>query len=167
VGSRFSSQVWSHYEHDAVSINAFIALDASANVVGFQPTLPGVAVATTPYTLAKGIQIALGPAGGVITQPHTGTGIYLFAFDEPWVGLINAGVQLIDQGAVAGLSAYCDANVTSGNSSNIGSIPGTNPAITAQSLRVTFRTAASGALANPVVSTGFWLTATLKRSSNP
>src|ERR1700690_3569352 len=105
MGSPFSPQVWSHLEGDACSFNAYIVLDGSANVVGYAPTTPGSFNATTPYTRARGFQASIGQAGAVVTQPHTATGTYLFKMDEPWVALLNAGANLIDQGAVAALTA--------------------------------------------------------------
>lgn len=57
------------YEHEITNIYAYIALDANANVIGFVPTTsaPGAG----PFTRALGMQKSIGPAGGIITQPHT------------------------------------------------------------------------------------------------
>lgn len=163
MASPFSTQVWSHLEGDACSINAFIALDGASNVVGYAPTGPGLFNATTPYTRARGMQQKIGQAGAIIVQPHTAAGVYIFTLDEPWVALLNPGVSMPDQGAVAALSAFVDANVTTATS-GLGAYPGQNMALAPQTVRVRFRTSA-GALTDPVVSTGFWLTLTLKRTS--
>lgn len=162
MGSPLTSQIWSHYETDAVSINAFIALDGSSNVVGYAPTSAGSLNLTTAYTRAKGMQKAIGQAGAIITQPHTATGVYLFTLDEPWFGCVNAAANLIDPGAVASLTPYVDSNVTTATS-GLGWFPGQNMTLAAQTVRVRWRNTA-GALTDPTVSTGFFLTLTLKRS---
>jgi hypothetical protein len=163
MASPFSTQVWSHLEGDACSINAFIAIDGSSNVIGIAPTTPGLFSATTAYTRAKGMSIAIGQAGSIVTQPHTATGTYLFTLDEPWVALLNPGVSLVDQGAVAALSSFIDANVTTATS-GLGAYPGQNMTLAPRAVRVRFRNNA-GALTDPVASTGFWLTLTMKRTS--
>lgn len=145
------------YEGEIRVVAGFVALDGSSNVIGYAPTAT-VPSATGPYTRLMGAQIAIGPAGGVITQPHTAAGTYIFTLDEPYMALLNADVQLTDQGAVQTLARFVDANV-SGSTSGVGKLPGNNTALAPQTVRVLFRTnAAGGALANPVASTGFWLT---------
>ncbi len=164
-GNRLYSRTLGHFEKGAVIINAFIALDGSSNVVGYAPTTPGSAVATTAYSLPKGLSNALGPAGGVLNQPHTATGTYIFTLDEPWVCLLNADVMFLDQGAVNALNFFVDANV-SNQSANIGSLPGNNPALTPNTVRVRFR-GGTGTLTDPVANTGFWLQLWLKDVSTP
>lgn len=162
MGSPFTSQVFGHYEHDVSEILGFVALDGSANVVGFAPTTAGGIVPTTSYTRIKGAQKAIGPAGGVLLQPHTATGTYLFTLDEQWIALLSPWAQLIDQGAVAPLSPYFDANVTN-QTAGIGNLPGNNPALGVGTVRLRWRNT-SGTLTDPVVSTGFWIGFTLMRS---
>lgn len=162
MASPFTSPKFQHFEVDIAQINAFIALDSSSNVLGYYPTAPG-GVTTGSYSRVKGLGLALGPAGAVITQPHTATGTYIFTLDEPWFSLVNADVQLIDQGAVAGVNAYVDANVTNWTS-GYGYMPGQNMSLSPREVRVLFRAASNGALTNPVASTGFWLNLTLKRT---
>ncbi len=163
MGTGLTSQVYGHYENDITLIQGFVALDGAANVVGFQPTAAGALVATTPYTRLKGAQKSIGPAGAIVLQPHTGVGTYVFTLDEPYFALMSPWAQLTDQGAVNAISPFFDANVTSGTSAAIGTMPGNNPAITFQTIRLRWRTGA-GALVDPVVSTGFWVGFELKRS---
>jgi len=163
MGTALTSQTVGHFENDVTEIFGFFALDGASNVVGYQPTAAGALVATTPYSRLKGAQKALGPAGAVVLQPHTAAGVYIITLDEPFFALMAPWAQLTDQGAVNALTPYFDANVTSGSTAVIGAMPGNNPAITFQTIRLRWRTGA-GALADPVASTGFWLGFTLKRS---
>jgi hypothetical protein len=163
MANPFSTQTWSHLEGDACSVNAYIVLDGSANVVGYAPTGPGAFNATTPYTRARGLQAKIGQAGAIVLQPHTATGTYIFTLDEPWVALLNAGANLIDQGAVGSLVSYVDANVTTATS-GLGAYPGNNTTLSPQTVRVRWRNSA-GTLTDPVVSTAFFLTLTMKRIS--
>jgi hypothetical protein len=163
MASPFTSQVFGHYEHDVGEILGFVALDGASNVVGYAPTTPGAAVATTSYTRIKGAQKAIGPAGGVLLQPHTATGTYLFTLDEPWIALLAPWAQLIDQGAVGSLTPYFDANVTN-QTSGIGALPGNNSALGVATIRLRWRNNA-GTLTDPVASTGFWVGFTLQRSA--
>lgn len=169
MGNPFASTINKTLEHDVQEICAFFALDGSSNVIGQMPTNapPG----TGPYSLCKGFGKALGIAGAVVTQPHTGAGTYLFTLDEPWICLVNAGVTLIDQGAVAAVNSFVDANVRANNNGTgvmaNGVMPGTNSAIANLGVRVLFRSAGAGALTNPVASTGFWLYLQLKRTGIP
>jgi len=162
MGNPFSSQVLAHLEHDAVQVNGFVALDGSSNVIGYAPTTPGGIVLTNSYTRCKGLQKSLGPAGALLYQPHTGTGLYVFTLDEPWFALLDGGITFTDQGAVAPLATYIDANVTN-QTANIGFMPGNEVALGVSTVKCTFRNT-SGTLTNPVASTGFWLNLTLMRS---
>lgn len=160
MGNPLGYQADKSLEGESVTVSAFIALDGSSNVIGFAPTATPP-TAAGPYTRAKGLQNAIGPAGSIKTQPHTGTGVYSFTLDEPWQGAIEAWVQQNDQGAVASLAVYVDVNA--GPNTSGGAFPGNNPAIAAQTVRVRFRNSSTGALADPVASTGFWLGLKLKR----
>jgi hypothetical protein len=161
VGNPFGNRAGGNLENETYDIFAFIALDGSSNVIGFAPTT-SPPTAAGPYSRVRGLGKSIGQAGAVITQPHTSAGVYLFTLDEPWFGMVGAGVQLIDQGAVAAVNAFVDANV--GPNLLGGAFPGNNPALAAQTVRVRFRTASAGALADPVASTGFWLWLELKRT---
>jgi hypothetical protein len=160
MGNPLSSRADGSLENESLALSAFIALDGASNVIGFMPTATPASV-VGPYTRAKGLQKAIGPAGGIIIQPHTATGVYIFTLDEPWFAATEAWVQLVDQGAVAQLNAAVDANV--GPNTNGGAWPGNNPALAAQTVRVRFRINA-GTLADPVANTGFWLGLKLKRT---
>ncbi len=161
MGNPLSNRADGSLENESLTISAYIALDGSSNVIGFMPTAtPPTAVG--PYSRAKGLQKAIGPAGGIITQPHTGAGTYIFTLDEPWFAATESWVQLVDQGAVAGLSWYIDANV--GPNTSGGAWPGNNPALAAQTVRIRFRSAAAGALTDPVASTAFYFGLKLKRT---
>ena len=162
MGSPFSSQVLAHLEPDAIQITGFISLDGSSNVIGYAPTTAGGIVPTNSYTRCKGLQKSLGPAGALLYQPHTSAGLYVFVLDEPWFALLDSGVTSTDQGAVAPLTAYIDANVTN-QTANIGFMPGNEVALNTSTVKVTFRNT-TGVLTNPVASTGFWLNLTLMRS---
>ena len=168
MGNPLGSRVDGTLEYESFMLSGFIALDGSSNVIGFKPTATPPNLAgpgnNLPYTRCRGLQKAIGPAGGVLTQPHTGTGIYQFTLDEPWFGCLEAWVQLMDQGAVAAANYFVDVNATSQTgSTNLGFFPGQNQSLPAQTVKVTFRTAAAGALVNPVVNTGFWIGLKLKR----
>ena len=161
MGNPFSNRADGSLENESLAISCYIALDGAANVIGYAPTA-SPATLVGPYTRAKGAQKAIGPAGGVITQPHTAAGTYIFNLDEPWFAATEAWVQLVDQGAVAGLSWYIDANV--GPNTLGGAWPGNNPALAAQTVRIRFRSASAGALTDPVASTGFYFGLKLKRT---
>jgi hypothetical protein len=161
MGNPITNRADGSFENESVSISAYIALDGAANVIGFMPTAtPPTAVG--PYSRLKGAQNALGPAGAIKTQPHLSAGVYSFTLDEPWFAGTEAWVQLVDQGAVAGLSWYIDANV--GPNTLGGAWPGNNPALTPQTVRIRFRSAAAGTLTDPVVSTAFYWGIKLKRT---
>jgi len=162
MASPFTSQVFGHFEHDVGEILGFVALDGSSNVVGYAPTTAGGLNTTTPYTRLKGAQAAIGQAGAVATQPHTATGTYVFTLDEPWFALLSPWAQLTDQGAVATITPFFDANV-SNQTANVGFMPGNNTALAVKTVRLRWR-ANAGALTDPVASTGFWLGFTLMRS---
>src|SRR6185437_8029058 len=101
---------------------------------------------------------AIGFAGAVVTQPYTSTGLYKFLLDEPWIALLDWDVNLIDQGAVAIPVPVLKANVRANTTSaDAGRVPGTDPAVAAQTIELRFRSAAAGALTDIAVSTGFWL----------
>lgn len=143
-----------------VDIHGFVALDGSSNVIGFAPTASPLNLAgpgnNVPYTRLRGFQNSLGPAGAIVSQPHTGTGLYVFTLDEAWFGVLEQWIQLTDQGAVAAVNYFVDSNVTgSTGSTTLGWFPGQNQSLAAQTVKVTFRTAAAGALANPVANSGF------------
>ena len=160
MGNPFANRADGSLENESISLSGFIALDGASNVIGFAPTAsPPTLVG--PYTRAKGLQKAIGPAGGILTQPHTATGVYLFTLDEPWFAAIEAWVQLNDQGAVAQLNYAIDCNV--GPNILGGAWPGNNPALAAQTVRVRFR-ANAGALTDPQANTGFWIGLKLKRT---
>lgn len=162
MGNPFSNRADASLENESVVISAYIALDGSSNVIGFMPTAT-VPTAAGPYTRAKGLQKAIGPAGGIITQPHQGAGNYIFTLDEFWFAAIEAWVQQGDPGAIQPLSYYIDANV--GPNTNGGAWPGNNPALAAGTVRVRFRTQAAGfALTDPAANTSFWLGLKLKRT---
>lgn len=151
-----------NFEHDVQEILAFIALDGSSNVIGLAPT--AAPVGAGPYTLAKGLSKAIGIAGAVVTQPHDATGEYVFTLDEPWQALIGAVVTPTDS-AAATLDASVDANVRANTTGvRAGVDPGTNTSLTAQTVRVRFRTSA-GTLTDPPANTGFWLRLALKRTA--
>jgi hypothetical protein len=153
-----------HYEHDVVLISGFVALDGSANVLPAKPTNapPG----TGPYTLLKGAQKAIG-AGTIITQPHTGTGIYQFTLDNAYFALLGAWVISQDPGATTTIDPFVNANVRANTTSpDAGVQPGTDPTIAAQTVKVSFRIGA-GTLTNPPANVGFWLTLLLKRTQVP
>ena len=146
-----------------VDLHGFISLDGSSNVIGFAPTASPLNLAgpgnNLPYTRFRGCQNALGPAGAVITQPHTSTGTYIFTLDEPWFGCLEAWLQIVDQGAVQQPNYAIDVNATAATgSSNYGWFPGQNQSLAAQTIRIRFRTtAAGGALIDPVANTGFFI----------
>jgi hypothetical protein len=151
-----------------VLIHGFVSLDGASNVIGFQPTNAPLNLAgpgnNLPYTRCRGIQNSLGPAGAIITQPHTGTGIYQFTLDEAWFGALEGWVQLTDQGAVAAVNYFIDVNATgSTGSTSLGYFPGQNQSLPAQTIKVTFRATGAGALTNPVANTGFWMSLTVVR----
>lgn len=153
MGNPLGYQADKSFEKEAFSLSAFFALDGSSNVIGFSPTAsPPTLVG--PYSRARGMQKALGPAGGVISQPHTATGTYVFLTDEPWQAATETWLQLLDQGAVAVVNYFIDVNVSANQLG--GANPGCNPAIAAQTVRVRFRNNA-GALTDPVANTGFYL----------
>lgn len=160
MGNRDGFRTGGTFEAQLFELGGFVALDGSSNVIGFAPTttIPTVA---GPYTRVLGLQKAIGPAGGIIIQPHLSAGVYSFTLDEPWYGCIEAWVQLVDQGAVAQLNPAIDVNV--GGNTILGAFPGNNPAIAAQTVRVRFRVNA-GTLTDPVASTGFFMGLTLVRS---
>lgn len=161
MGNPFTNRADGSFENESVSLSAYVALDGSSNVIGFAPvSTPPTLVG--PYSRLKGAQKSLGPAGGVIVQPHLSAGVYSFTLDEPWFAGTEAWVQLVDQGAVAGLSYYIDANV--GPNTNGGAWPGNNPAIAAQTVRIRFRATATGTLTDPVASTAFYWGIKLKRT---
>lgn len=160
MGNPLGFQADKSLEGESYALSAFIALDGSSNVIGFAPTASPFNIAG-PYTRAKGVQKAIGPAGGIITQPHSSAGVYLFTLDEAWFAGTEAWVQLLDQGAVAQLNTMIDANVTSGQA--LGYFPGQEPALTAQTIRIRFRINA-GTLTDPVASTGFYFGMKLKRN---
>ena len=160
MGNPFSSRADGSFENESISLSGYIVLDGSSNVIGYAPTAtPPTLVG--PYTRAKGLQKALGPAGGVINQPHTATGVYTVTLDEPWFAAIEAWVQQVDQGAVSLLNPGIDCNV--GPNQSGGAWPGNDPTIAPQTVLVRFRTAA-GALTNPPANSKFWLGLKLKRS---
>jgi hypothetical protein len=160
VGNPLSNRATAGLENECLELGGFVALDGSSNVIGFQPTASPPTLAG-PYTRLKGMQKSIGPAGGIITQPHTSAGVYVFTLDEPWFGALEAWVQLVDQGAVAQLNAGIDVNA--GPNQLGGAFPGNNPALAAQTVRVRFRVAA-GTLTDPVASTGFFMGLLLKRT---
>jgi hypothetical protein len=160
MGNVLSNRADSGLENETLTISCYIALDGSSNVIGYAPTAspPGL---VGPYTRAYGVQKAIGPAGAIITQPHTSTGLYTFTLDEPWYAAHEAWVQQTDQGAVASLTPYIDLNVTANQLG--GAFPGCNPAIAPQTILIHFRAAASGAPTNPAVNTAFWFGVKLRR----
>lgn len=145
-----------------VALSGFVSLDGSSNVIGFAPTNAPPNLAgpgnNLPYTRMRGFQNALGPAGAIITQPHTSVGVYTFTFDEPWTYALEAWIQQIDPGAVQSLSAFLDVNCTNTTGSTLlGAYPGQNQSLAAQTVRIRFRTnVAGGALTDPAANTGFW-----------
>lgn len=169
-GNNIASPFVKHLEHDVQLLSGFIALDGSSNVIGQAPV--AAAVGAGPYSLCKGLLKNVGIAGAVVYQPHTTTGTYIFVLDEAWMALLDWRVGLLDQGAVTGVQASCKANVRgtqvtgpNGGKPN-GADPGTDPTIAAQNVQIRFRASiAGGALVDPVVSTGFWLSLLLKRSA--
>lgn len=160
MGNPLGTQADKSLEGESFCISAFIALDGSSNVIGFAPTGAPFSLAG-PFTRAKGLQKAIGPAGAIVTQPHLSAGVYSFTLDEPWWSGTEAWVQQIDPGAVASLNAYIDANVTSGT--GLGYFPGQEPALAAQTIRVRFRST-TGVLTDPTASTGFYMGLKLKRN---
>lgn len=163
MGNPLSNRADASLENESIVVSAFVALDGSSNVIGYAPT-NGSATLVGPYSRMKGLQVALGPAGGVITQPHTSTGVYTFTLDSPWFAGLEGWVNLNDQGAVAQLNAMIDMNVTANQLG--GALPGANPALAAQTIRIRFRNNA-GALTDPVASTGFYWGCKLKRTGTP
>jgi hypothetical protein len=163
MGNPLANRADGSLENESIMISGYAALDGSSNVIGYQPTAtPPSAVG--PYTRIRGAQKSIGPAGGVITQPHGSTGTYTFSLDDPWYAGLEAWVQLVDQGAVAQLNYGIDCNVSANTLG--GALPGTNPAIAAQTVRIRFRNNA-GALTDPVANTGFWFGLKLKRTGTP
>jgi hypothetical protein len=163
MGNPMGTRAIFHLEHNLYVMTGFIALAANSDVIGSIPTAtpPGAG----PYTSMKGIQKALGVAGSVITQPHMATGVYSFTLDEPWFACYGAWAQPIDQGAVSTIDPGIDINVRNSTTApDAGQVPGTNPAIAAQTVRIRWRTSA-GTLADPAASTGFWLTLLLKNTA--
>ena len=165
MGNRSAPRTDASLEGNAqgISLSGFVSLDGASNVIGFAPTASPLVLAGPgnglPYTRIRGFQNALGPAGAVVTQPHSGVGNYVFTFDEPWVFALEAWVQLADQGAVQALNYFVDVNVTpyTGNT-NYGYLPGQVQSLAAQTFRIRFRTnAAGGALTDPQPNTGFFL----------
>ena len=158
-----------HLEHDVQDIFGFIALDGSSNVIGQAPV--AAPVGAGPYSLCKGLMKSVGIAGAVVTQPHTSTGLYTFILDEPWVALLGVNVTLLDPGAAALPMWSCKANVRNATTTGPnggrpnGADPGTDSTIAAQNVQIRFRTVATGALIDPTVSTGFWLSLLLKRTA--
>ena len=164
MGNPMGSRAQFHLEHNIYVLSGLIAIDGSSNVIGGIPTAtpPGAG----PYTVCKGIQKALGPAGGIITQPHTATGTYIFTLDEPWFSLLDYDVAFLDQGAVAQSSPSLQANVRANTTAaDAGQQPGTDPTLTAQTLKFRFRHQTTGALQDPVASTGFWIRVVLKNTA--
>lgn len=167
-GNVLGAQNIQHLEHDAIVMNWFIALDASSNVLPQAPT--NAPAGAGPYTLIKGAGVALG-AGTVVNQPHISTGLYEFTLDQPWGALLNVSLTLYDQGAVACPVWSARANVRASKAASsaisnprAGVDPGTDNTLTAQTIYIRFRTAATGNLADPAASTGFWLQIWLKRT---
>ena len=160
-----------HLEHDVTVLNWFIALDGSSNVLPVAPT--NSPAGAGPYTLIKGAGVALG-AGTVVNQPHISTGLYEFTLDQPWAALLNVSLTLYDQGAVACPVWSARANVRASklassaiSNPRAGVDPGTDTTLIAQTIYIRFRSAASGNLADPAASTGFWLQIWLKRTFIP
>lgn len=168
MGNPLTTNGIGHYEHDVRLLTGFIALDGASNVIGQAPV--SAPVGAGPYSLLKGLMKSVGIAGAVVTQPHTSTGLYTFLLDEPWVALLDWKVSLLDPGAVAIPAATVTANVrgsqTTGPNAGSpnGADPGTDPTIAAQTVQVRFRTVATGALIDPTVSKGFWLSLLMKRT---
>lgn len=164
MGNRSAPRTDGALEGNAQGINlsGFVSLDGSSNVIGFLPTASPPNLAgpgnNLPYTRMRGFQAALGPAGAIITQPHTTTGTYIFTFDEPWSYALEAWVQQIDPGAVQSLNPFLDVNCTGATGSTVlGYMPGQNQSLPAQTVRIRFRTnVAGGALTDPAANTGFW-----------
>lgn len=163
MGNPLSNRADGSLENESIMLSAFAALDGSSNVIGFAPTA-STPTLVGPYSRMRGAQKALGPAGAVITQPHTTTGTYIFTLDDPWFAGLEAWVQLVDQGAVAQLNYGIDCNVSANQLG--GANPGCNPALTAQTIRIRFRNN-TGTLTDPVASTGFWFGLKLKRTGTP
>jgi hypothetical protein len=163
MGNPLVNRADGSFENESVMLSGYAALDGSSNVIGFQPTAtPPTLVG--PYSRMLGCQKALGPAGGVITQPHLSAGVYSFTLDDPWFAGLEAWLQLVDQGAVAQLNYGIDVNVR--NDQLGGALPGCNPAITAKTIRIRFRSNA-GTLTDPVASTAFYFGLKLKRTGTP
>jgi hypothetical protein len=154
-----TTRSFGNYEHDVGVILAFIQLDANSKVAACRPT-DGTDVSTTTYTRALGMQKSIGN-GTIVTQPWSSAGVFLFTLDEPWIALVGADVQLIDQGAVNAVLPAVDANVTGSTTS--GEFPGNNGNLAVQTVRVRFRST-TGTLTDLIASTGYWLTLFLKRS---
>jgi hypothetical protein len=163
MGNPLGNRADGSLENESIMLSAFVALDGSSNVIGFKPTASPPSL-VGPYSRILGAQKALGPAGAVITQPHTGTGVYVFTLDDPWYAGLEAWVQLVDQGAVAQINYGIDANVR--NDQLGGAEPGCDPTLTAKTIRIRFRNNA-GTLTDPVASTKFWFGMKLKRTGTP
>lgn len=165
MGNPLGWQADKSIEGESFSVSALIALDGASNVIGYLPTTSPLNLSTI-FTRAKGFQRAIGQAGSVITQPHTGVGVYVFTLDEPWFAAIEGWVQQADQGAVQQVTAGVDINVTNTTgSANYGFFPGQDQTLAAQTIRVRFRTtAAGGALTDPPINSKFWLGVKLRRS---
>lgn len=161
MGNPLGNRADESLENENCSISCLIALDGSANVIGYKPTT-SPPTAAGPYTRGLGLQRAIGQAGAVVTQPHTGAGVYSFTLDEPWQGAIEAWVQLVDQGAVAQVQYGVDVNAS--GSTTGGANPGTDPAIAVQTVRVRFRNNA-GTLTDPPANSKFFLGVKLKRTA--
>lgn len=168
----FASPFIKHLEHDVQLIAGFIAIDGSSNVIGTAPTAASTPVGAGPYSLCKGLLGNVGPAGAVVYQPHTATGVYTFVLDKAWYALLAADITLLDPGAVALPGWTVTANVRASTATGPnggrpnGADPGTSAAIAAQNVIVRFRTVATGAAVDPTVSTGFWIKLLLKRTAN-
>lgn len=163
MGNQLGAANVVHLEHGCTLIEGFIALDGSSNVIGIAPTAapPGAG----PYTVCKGLTSALGVAGAVVNQPHISTGLYEFTLDQPFMALLNADVTLLDAGAVAYPNSTFKANVRANTTGpRAGIDPGTDPTLTPLTIYLRFRTASSGALADPPASSGFWLQLFLKNT---
>jgi hypothetical protein len=56
------------WEHEVAVVYGYIALNASADVIGYLPT--ATAPGAGPFTRCLGVQKSIGPAGSIVLQPH-------------------------------------------------------------------------------------------------
>lgn len=151
--SKFINQFPRVADLGVVLLDGYVALDSSSDVIGLVPTT--TVPASHAYTRFRGASNTL--------PVHTSTGVYTITLDNgTYSSLLYADAHVSSHLTAKRFSQLGSCNVTGGTGKGIQ--PGTDPNQTARTLVFRFMDD-TGALADPLANTGFFVKIELSTSA--